>query len=277
MGTGFYVTVGEDKSSPYLVTSKHVLTRESSKDYYPALCMKVNNNKGGTDHIPIDLSRPNGARVFVDNNDPGVDIAVISGNDIRLPPGRTIKDYDFISFPASRFATKEHFAKGDIAVGDEAFFTGWFSSFYGTSQNYPVARFGRLAMATAEKIPWRDAASKPMEMLNLYLVEAHTTKGNSGSPVFFRPDISRRTPGKFVIGTSPVYLAGVLKGYFPAIGTPNSGIAAVVPAFQLHQILFSDEVKRERSVARKGVPPTTDSIERCVQVEKAVKKFLGQQ
>lgn len=76
------VTVGEDKSIPYLVTSKHVLIRKSSKDYYPVLCMKVNNNKGGADHIPIDLSRPNGARVFVDNKDPDVDIAVIPGVDI---------------------------------------------------------------------------------------------------------------------------------------------------------------------------------------------------
>lgn len=272
MGTGFYVTIGTDKSPPYLVTSKHVLMRESSKDYYPVLCMKVNNNKGGTDHIPIDLSRPNGARVFVDNNDPAVDIAVIPGNDIRLPPGRTLKDYDFTSFPSSGFATKEHFAKRDIAVGDEAFFTGWFSAFYGTFQNYPIVRFGRLAMATDEKIPWGGEA----QMLNLYLVEAHATKGNSGSPVFFRPNIALRTPGALVVGTSPVYLAGVLKGYFSALESPNAGIAAVVPAFQLQQILLSDEVTRERSAAGKGIPPTPESIEQCLQAEKTVRGFLGQ-
>lgn len=176
----------------------------------------------------------------------------------------------------SGFATKEHFAKGDIAVGDEVFFTGWSSSFYGTSQNYPIARFGRLAMATDEKIPWREEASRPSQMLNLYLIEAHTTKGNSGSPVFFRPNIALRTPGALVVGTSPVYLAGVLKGYLPAIDSPNAGIAAVVPAFQLQQILLSDEVTRERSAARKGIPLTPESIEQCRQAEKTVRTFLGQ-
>jgi hypothetical protein len=276
VGTGFYVTAGEDKSTSYLVTSKHVLMREPSKDYYPLLCMKVNNNKGGTDHIPVDLSRPDGARIFVDNKDPDVDIAVIPGSDIRFPPGRTAKDYDFTAIPAAGFATKENFAKGDIAVGDEAFFTGWFSSFYGTSRNYPIARFGRLAMATDEKIPWREDASQPSRMLNLYLVEAHTTKGNSGSPVFFRPNIAQRKPGQLTIGPQPLYLAGVLKGYFRALDSPNAGIAAVVPAFQLNQILLSDEVVRERSAPRRGIPPIAKSIELCLQAEKKVRKILGQ-
>jgi hypothetical protein len=275
VGTGFYVR-DEKTNTPYLVTAKHVLMSKP-KEYFPKLCMKVNNTKGGIDLIPVDLSQLNGARIFVDKEDADIDIAVIPIRDIPMLPGRTSKDYNLAVVPVAGFATKEHFAKRAIAVGDEAFLTGWFSGFYGATQNYPIARFGRLAMATDEKIPWREDASKPAQMLNLYLVEAHTTKGNSGSPVFFRPSL-QRDPKKFVIGDQPLLLAGVLKGYFHALGeqNSNSGIAAVVPAFQISQILFSEEVTRQRAIARKAVPPQKEDIEACLQAEKQVRKILGQ-
>jgi hypothetical protein len=273
VGTGFYVRDDKTKTA-YLVTAKHVLMSKP-KEYFSRLCMKVNNTTGGTDLIPVDLSQPNGARIFVDKEDADIDIAIIPINDIPMLPGRTSKDYRLTVVPVAGFATKEHFAKRAIAAGDEAFLTGWFSGFYGATQNYPIARFGRLAMATDEKIPWKEDSSKPAQMLNLYLIEAHTTKGNSGSPVFFRPSL-QRDPKQFVIGDQPLLLAGVLKGYFGALGEQNSGIAAVVPAFQISQILLSEEVTRQRATVRKAVPPQKEDIEVCLQAEEQVRKILGQ-
>jgi hypothetical protein len=274
-GTGFYVTTREGtQRSGYLVTARHVLMADS-KQYYPRLCMKVNNNSGGSDVWPVDLSGPNAARIFVHPTDSNVDIAVIPGEDIPIPLPRRAKDYDFEMFSVSLFATKEHFDKRYIQLGDEAFLTGWFSSFFGAVQNYPIARFGRLAMAPDEKIPWRDGRSNTVQMLNLYLVESHVTAGNSGSPVFFRPNLQRE-PGAFVIGRQTLFLAGVLKGYFNALDGTNSGIAAVVPAFQLREILLSEEIRQYRSKARKPKPPGTKAVEACTQAEKQIRQRLGQ-
>jgi hypothetical protein len=113
-GTGFYVKHGEQETRGYLVTAKHVLMLDST-NYYPNVCMKINNNKGGTDLIPIELSGANAARVFVHPDDPNVDIAIIPIGDIALPPGKTAKDYDLAAIPVSAFATKEHFSKVESA------------------------------------------------------------------------------------------------------------------------------------------------------------------
>jgi hypothetical protein len=149
--------------------------------------------------------------------------------------------------------------------------TGWFSSVYGTSRNYPIVRFGRLAMETDEKIPWREKSG--VQMISLYLVEAHATKGNSGSPVFFRPSLQRE-PRKFIIGAQPLFLAGLLKGYFGAVNEPNSGIAAVVPAFQLQEIMFSEAAKN--APVRKAIRPKPEAIETCLEAEKQIRALLGQ-
>jgi len=269
-GTGFYVKHDEKDGRGYLVTAKHVLMSDST-NYYPNICMKINNNKGSTDFIPIELSGPNAARVFVHPDDANVDIAIIPSSDVALPPGRSAKDYDVTTIAVSAFATKEHFAKRHISVGDEAFLTGWFSSLYGTSRNYPIARFGRLAIATDEKIPWVEKSG--VQMISLYLVEAHATGGNSGSPVFFRPTL-QRDPGTFVLGRQPLYLAGVLKGYFGAVGERNSGIAAVVPAFQLQEIMFSEEARS--APVRTAVRPKPEAIDTCLKAEKQLRTILRQ-
>jgi len=84
--------------------------------------------------------------------------------------------------------------------------------------------------------------------------------GNSGSPVFFSQGMDRE-PGKIYTGTD-IFLAGVMRGNFnePRAGTfiqtPNNvlpvfaqniGIAAVTPAFFLHDILFSEQLKKLRA------------------------------
>jgi hypothetical protein len=44
-GTGFYVKHDGQDGRGYLVTAKHVLMSDST-NYYPNVCMKMNNNKG---------------------------------------------------------------------------------------------------------------------------------------------------------------------------------------------------------------------------------------
>jgi hypothetical protein len=267
VGTGFYLE--DESNSIYLVTAKHVLQTESG-NYLPRVCMRVNTEKGGSILFPIQLSGPTSARVFVHSN-PDVDIAMVPAEDIAVLPKRLVGNYDFFALSVSLLATKDHFREGHVQEGDEVFFTGWFRHYYGANKNYPIVRFGRLAMTSDEKIPWGN------KMLDLYLIEAHVSGGNSGSPVFFRPTLERK-PGTFILGRPTLLIAGVLKGYF---GEPfreqsgqNSGIAAVVPASQLREILVSDEVKRQRASAKKPPQLEGQAFVDCLEAEAVFRKTL---
>jgi hypothetical protein len=189
-------------------------------------------------------------------------------NDILPPLGQPIiGHYPGVSLSVSLLATKENFAKGHIQVGDETFFTGWFMKYYGITRNYPITRFGRLALLSDEKIPWNDKHGN--RMLSLYLIETHASKGESGSPVFFRPS-PWREPRTFRLDTPTLLLAGVLKGYLPDESSQNAGIAAVVPAFQLQEILFYDEVRNSRTSGKQILPPQTIDVEKCREVDRVI-------
>ena len=97
----------------------------------------------------------------------------------------------------------------------------------------------------------------------IYLIEAQSYGGNSGSPVFFFLGSDRMKNVGTIVGPPIIMLAGVMSGRFnessPIIGymqsptnlspvtIPNIGIAAVAPAYLLHKILFSDELKKFRA------------------------------
>lgn len=262
-GTGFVVK-HEDMGSPaFLVTAKHVLTQKSGH-YYPKLCIRL-STKNGADFVLVTLSGSGAARVLTHPIDSGVDIAVIPAMDIPLPRGKPVEQWLGSSLATSLFATKEHFAKGHVRLGDEVFFAGWFSTYFGRERNYPIVRFGRLSFLTDEKIPWAEGGQA--RMLHLYLIEAWVTSGNSGSPVFFRPSLQRQ-PGTFILNQPTLLLAGVLKGFFGAPPLRNAGIAAVVPIFQLDEILSSDTAKQLRPLPQIMPPPEQKDIELCQEVEK---------
>jgi hypothetical protein len=107
----------------------------------------------------------------------------------------------------------------------------------------------------------------PNEEIPFYLIEAWVTSGNSGSPVFFHPSIQRE-PGTFILGKPTLLLAAVLKGFLGALPLQNAGIAAVVPAFQLGEILSSDTTKQLRPLPEIMPPPEQKDIEFCREAEK---------
>jgi hypothetical protein len=218
--------------------------------------------------IPVQLYGSNSARVFVHSN-PDVDIAVIPGVDVSVLPKAIFGDYKIRAVDESLFVSADHFRKKQIQMGDEVFFTGFFRSFYGATRNYPILRFGRLSLVSEEKIPWNG------KMLDLYLVEARSFGGNSGSPVFFRPSVER-SPGSFVVGGPTLLLGGVLKGYFGEPTGENSGIAGVVPASHLREILYADEAKKQRASPIKAKPLNPDDLKYCMELETKIRKALKQ-
>lgn len=259
-GTGFAVK-HEEGGHGFLVTARHVLTQKSG-EFYPNLCIR-HGTKEGADFIPVKLSGKGAARIFTHKTDPDVDIAAIPAMDIPLPRGTAANTWLGTHLGSSIFATKEHFAKGHVQLGDEVFFIGWFQTYFGRTRNYPIVRFGRLSLKTDEQIPWQE--QNKTTMLDLYLIEAWPTRGNSGGPVFFRPNIQRE-PGTFIIDKPKLLLAGILKGFLGVPMQAHAGIGAVVPAFKLGEILSNDNAMHLEQLSELALA-TGEDIQLCRQAE----------
>jgi Trypsin-like peptidase domain len=254
-GTGFFVNV-KDPTSPdrifgYLVTAKHVLQTDDQQAFRSEILIRLNVTGGESELAKVQLT-PDGKNknVFV-HPDSTVDIAVVPAL-----PGPT--HFEIKTIPEDLIVTKDKFKELKIREGSEVFFTGLFAPFVNTKRNYPVVRFGRVALVTDERIDFGGVKAE------LYLMETNAYGGNSGSPVFFYLG-SDRQPGAIVVGNPVLELAGVMSGRFndavavEAMETsvknfvrPSMGIAGVVPAYKLHEILFSKELVELRSKAPKS-------------------------
>lgn len=254
-GTGFFVGVKNEnkpeRMNGYLVTARHVL-QDGAGRWYPTVWLRLNKLKGDAETVRLDLDVQGENRVFTHPDNQTVDIAVI--------PAMPKEDlFDFKVIPAEMIAGRESFGELHISEGSDVFFTGLFLPHFGEHKNYPIVRFGRVALISGERIVWKER-DKPPTRLELYLIETQSFGGNSGSPVFFYLGTDR-IPGALVVGAPLLKLAGIMKGSFDEgrmlellqntqVMTPlsrqNVGIAAVVPSYFLHDILFSQRLKELR-------------------------------
>ncbi|MBO1225485.1 MAG: trypsin-like peptidase domain-containing protein [Candidatus Scalindua sediminis] len=248
-GTAFFVGV-KNPSDPNilnvcLVTAKHVLYKPNTTEFLDKVYIRLNKKGGGSEVGVIPIKTEGDKKTVFLHIDTSVDIAVIP----FLPDQER---FNFKVLPDDLITTKDAYKDLKIREGSDVFFTGLFTPYLGAEKNFPVVRFGRVALITEEKIEWQG------KLMDLYLIEAGSYGGNSGAPVFFYLG-SDREPGSLVVGTPILKLAGVMQGTFldvqevkmietkkTPISLSNMGIAAVVPAYKLHEVLFSDELKEKR-------------------------------
>lgn len=248
-GTAFFVGV-KDPSHPsvravYLVTSRHVLYKPKTKEYLDKVLLRINTKDGGSEIKAVPLVTKGEGRTVFFHQDPSVDLAVI-------PMFPEASKYDFKYLPDDFLTTKTDYDKLHIREGSDVFFTGLFMRYHGAQKNHPIVRFGRVALVTDEKIEWDG------QQMDLYLIEAASYGGNSGSPVFFYLG-SDREPGNIFVTPPVIKLAGVMQGTFLdiqeiraidtariPISVANMGIAAVVPAYKLRELLDADLLKQMR-------------------------------
>jgi hypothetical protein len=249
IGTGFYVGVPTktlpNVSTRYLVTAKHVLSDPGGK-LLSGVFLRMEGTKDTffNLHLPFEGSC---ASSVCTNSDPSVDIAVVplafDGNSAKTR-----------FLPVALIASRGAFTKLDIRAGEEMFFLGLFTPFYGSKHNLPIFRFGRLSMLPDEKIPFAGGEQ------DLILMESQVFGGNSGSPCFFYFD-ERRNPND-----TKLFLAGVVKGYFrdwsevkvvetreTPISERNVGIAAIIPAYYILDILNCSTLQQFRDYAEEVV------------------------
>lgn len=248
-GTGFFVGVPDvnvtNRMFIYLVTARHVV-RPSEKNWLPFIFARLNRRDGSSEKIvlPIIPSGPN-KNAFV-HTDSSVDIAVVP-----FAPDQAV--YDYLCLPIEFVTSEADFKSLDIHEGSDVFFTGMFSPHLGVKRNTPITRFGKVALMTDEKIDWVTGKT------DLYLMEANSYPGNSGSPVFFQIGAERGSSIVISAGGPTIKLAGVMSGCYTDIQpiktvsistnqfvTPNLGISGVVPSYELKDILFSKELKQQR-------------------------------
>jgi hypothetical protein len=247
-GTGFFVGVKDPNKKDYFVyfvTAKHVLQTPDRKAWLPGFFLRLNKKDGTSDEVPVPIILRGTNKTVYIHDDSTVDLAVIP-----MLPKEDIFDFKFL--PDSMLTTKEDFKQLNIREGSEIFFTGLFIPYPGYRKNYPIVRFGRVALITEEKI------EVEKEKMDLYLIESASFGGNSGSPVFFHLGVDRQ-PRSIIVGPPVIKIAGVMKGSFqearlvklfetanaPGVES-NIGISAVIPAYNLHELLFGKELKKIR-------------------------------
>ena len=248
----------------YYVTAKHVL-QDTNGNVIPEFYLRWSVRTGGVQFVKIDLNDANRWRILT-NSDPAVDLAVIAFAPEPNPTanwGHSPRPFD-VGLPGpyrsamldgELIKSKAEFGGSAIREGNEMFFIGLFTPFYGSHENIPICRFGRLAMLSPERIPFENGKSPQF----LYLMETEVFGGNSGSPAFFYSHDALRV-GTLKIGSPSMQLAGIVKGYFgnwspgmmidakiTPLSQQNVGVAAIIPAYQLHEIIFSEQEKKIRS------------------------------
>jgi hypothetical protein len=140
-------------------------------------------------------------------------------------------------------------AGGWLGVGDEVMIAGLYTRFHGVVRNWPIIRIGNIAMLPDEKHKTK------LGDAYLYLVEARSTGGLSGSPVFARETayspVSRADgSNRLVAGGGEIFLIGLVHGHHDDRsgrgGQVNMGIAEVTPAERIMEVINLPELIKMR-------------------------------
>jgi hypothetical protein len=255
-GTGFFVSVPFGFKLFYLVTARHLANDLLGREIY----ITVNKCGGG-----VIALRPYSPWWF-HPTDKTADIAVL--------PCILTQEIDFLAIPIEDFVTPEMLTTKKIGIGDEVLSTGLFTPAPGESRNMPIVRHGNLAMLPDQPI------QTEMGFADVYLIEARSIGGLSGSPVFIRETLYLpiELPGGVqtaLRGLGRLSLLGVMQGHWDikesnlnkinvshdAKRGVNLGISIVVPAFKIIETINQEglQAMRMEMDARKDLIPGMDS------------------
>ncbi len=250
-GSGFIAGVRSKKyphlGHPYFVTASHVINQITAEGGIPVL--RVNRKDGGVDYMEAEQKHW--------TQHPTSDLAVLPVTVF------TLKEYQIDFFlMEDMFLNKKRQKDFDIGVGDDIFIVGRFQAADGKEQNTPTLRFGNISRMPVEPVIFKSGLK-----LEAYLVECHSISAFSGCPVFVRimPYVPR--PDSEVLTTlSATLLLGIGVGHLrlpevvkrknderdkweedPKLKVlANSAMMGVIPAWKLEELLYMDELKKQR-------------------------------
>jgi hypothetical protein len=271
-GTGFIVvwrpTPATGTVFPFLVTANHVL-EDMVATKRPIVC-RLNANEGGA-HI-AQVEPKNWER---HPTNPNCDIAVARFS-------ASFDTFNIRGIPLYEgVLTKEYVEENDIGCGDEAITVGLLVSHFGTNKNVPIVRIGNIAAMPEEVVE----LGEPWGSQEVYLVEARSIGGLSGSPVFLHTPPVRIVKGetKSSGGHKREYIMGVHIGLFETkahadslragtaeqranfLDAMSSGIGVVIPIQRVIEIIETSPLFRKqmdelmKSNEKTGFMPTSSA------------------
>lgn len=245
VGTFFLIglPLSHGRVAIYAVTAAHVLDGVRRKSMDGFVYLRLNRKTYGVGWLRTSMLG------WVQHDDPHVDIAV---SPMIIPTSYDVRTWDIAA--VADFALIEREAVGP---GDEVFFIGLYHKHHGDLRNIPIVRLGSIAAMPVEPVPTESGPAV------VYLIEARSIGGLSGSPVFLHLSYPRRDPIELRFG-SAFRLLGLIRGHFPVtprdldqsddIGpdglgeeVANSGIALVTPVQALLDVLEYPKIKDGRA------------------------------
>jgi hypothetical protein len=254
-GTGFLVSV-ELEHHPghfclYAITNAHVIKEAQSP------VIRLNTTDGRIEIIPLDVNQWK-------LHPEGDDLAAVQ------LAGINTKSHKFVCIPSSLFITPEVLVALKIGLGDEIYMVGRFVRREGRVQNKPAIRSGIIAMM-ADKNDGVEFCGEGLTQ-EAFLVEMHSTRGFSGSPVLFRmplrdfesmrayrylqPEAENFAPGPWLVGINAgiytvddkVYMVDKTGKLVETdyLVKSHSGYSVVIPAWRLEKLLNAQEFADER-------------------------------
>lgn len=174
-GTGFLVAFPtEDFADPfaYIVTARHVATALQKWDD-TGFYLRANTNDGASTPVPLIVLE------WHFHPDPTVDLAAFSA--FFGPP-----NFDHRHYTIKPESYVDHTVPNMVVCGDDANLVGLFRLHAGSKRNVPIVHSGHIALLPDpdELIPIRDRSTNEIVESEVFLIEAQTLDGLSGSPVF---------------------------------------------------------------------------------------------
>jgi hypothetical protein len=157
------------------------------------------------------------------------------------------------AIPWERLITKEMIQQYDIGIGDDVVMFGRFINRDGLQQNAPTARFGHISQMPGDPIETQEEA---------FLCEVRSIGGYSGSPVFLLHNplyLHFPTDKGIVLGVDFCHILNWTSAQdnrgqeLPHIRLPlNSGMAGVIPAWRLQELIMSEKPVAQRKMAEES-------------------------
>lgn len=248
VGTAFFIgeNVGRDRWAKYAVTARHVIDASRPHGSLWMRCVSRDGKKKKLFEFPQDgwWSHPT------------TDVSIVP---LAIP----LEEYNLRFIPVELFATPDWIQEHDVGIGDRVIASGLFSQYLGSTRDAPVVRFGRIALMPEEPLRIRSQGPMPSMEIAAILAELGAWGGQSGSPVFVYFSVDRDLFAGEVLRTQipNPRLLGLVHGHyaipqgifekteaFEHAHVPlNSGIAIVIPAASILELLASEQAVEHRA------------------------------
>ncbi len=247
-GTGFlaFRSTGPDQGRVFLVTNKHVISRDpAQRAAVPHIVCHFNTKEPdgspGTVSGQVPLTNTDGSRRFREHPDVDTDVYALDvTNVMQLNPKLEKRwvGYDMFADEAKR-------TELDITVGEDIVTIGYPLGLRQGGSNFPLVRQGVIATKIGGLV--KDKVQSPGgglrdRSLRAFLIDGGTVPGSSGSPVILKPVIGRIQGNSIVMGAAPPVLLGIVAETKYA---PVQLGAAVIPSFAGLGLAFEVETIRE--------------------------------